>query len=340
LKKVIISTDSPLDLPSPLVGQEEKPSSKLRQQAEAQFNKQSTHPDQRPVMDTQLLIHELQVHQIELEMQNEELRRAQAELDMQRKRYFDLYNLAPVGYCTISENGLIQEANLTATMMLGMPHRSALVRQPMSRFIFEADQDIYYQMRKDLFRDTSIEETGEPQDCDLRLRKMDGTVFWAHLTAAAVQDPSTISGDIGAPHKTCRVTLIDISERKLAELDLLHQKEESQQRVQEMEIITAISTSMRQAETKAELVNIVLPKLMTLINAQQTTLALFDGNRLIFDHVFSVDQSWHGINRRANSGFFVQVIQTGQPVFIKHFNLECKDVLPDWIYTFLNLQLP
>jgi len=63
-------------------------------------------------------LQELYVHQIELQMQNEELRRTQAELDSARARYFDLYDLAPVGYCTICENGLIQETNLTAACLL------------------------------------------------------------------------------------------------------------------------------------------------------------------------------------------------------------------------------
>ena len=115
------------------------------------------------------MLHELQVHQIELEMQNEELRRSQAELDAARARYFDLYDLAPVGYCTISEKGLILEANLTAAMLLGVT-RDALVKQPISRFILKEDQDIYYLHRKKLF------ETGEPQACELRMAKNDGTI--------------------------------------------------------------------------------------------------------------------------------------------------------------------
>jgi PAS domain-containing protein len=89
------------------------------------------------------LIHELQVHQIELEMQNEELRRAQGELEASRARYFDLYDLAPVGYFTLSEQGLILEANLAGAGLLGVG-RSTLVKQPLSRFIFHEDQDIYY----------------------------------------------------------------------------------------------------------------------------------------------------------------------------------------------------
>jgi PAS domain S-box-containing protein len=146
------------------------------------------------------MLHELRVHQIELEMQNEELRRAQAELDAARARYYDLYDLAPVGYCTLGEQGLILEANLTAPTLLGVA-RSALVKQPLTRFILPEDQDVYYRHRMLLF------ETGAPQACELRLVKKDGAQFWAHITAAAVQD-----GESGAP--VCRVVMSDITERK------------------------------------------------------------------------------------------------------------------------------
>src|SRR6202011_2882519 len=83
-------------------------------------------------------LHELRVHQIELEMQNEELRRTQEELEASRARYFDLYDLAPIGYFTLSEEGLILEANLTAAKLLGVT-RDALVKQPLSRFVFPED---------------------------------------------------------------------------------------------------------------------------------------------------------------------------------------------------------
>ena len=97
----------------------------------------------------QQLVHELRVHQIELEMQNEELRRMQEVLEASRARYFDLYDLAPVGYFTLSEQGLILEANLTAATMLGVP-RGALVKQPLTRLIVPEDEDIYYLHRKRL----------------------------------------------------------------------------------------------------------------------------------------------------------------------------------------------
>lgn len=79
--------------------------------------------------ETGQIIYELQVHQIELELQNEELLQAQTELDAARERCFDLYDLAPMAYCTISEKGLILEANLTAATFLGLS-RGALVTMP------------------------------------------------------------------------------------------------------------------------------------------------------------------------------------------------------------------
>jgi two-component system, cell cycle sensor histidine kinase and response regulator CckA len=147
----------------------------------------------------QQMIHELRVHQIELEMQNEELRTAQAQIEAGRERYFNLYDLAPVGYLTLSEKGLILEANLIASTLLGTA-RNALVKQPISRFILKEDQDIYYLNLKKLF------ETGEPQECELRLLKPDGATFWAHLTATTAQ---TEDGTL-----LCRGVISDITDRK------------------------------------------------------------------------------------------------------------------------------
>ena len=142
-------------------------------------------------------------------MQNEELRAAQAEIEAGRARYFDLYDLAPVGYCTLSEQGLILEANLTAATLLNV-NRGALVKQPISRFIIVDDQDIYYLHRKKLI------ETGEPQEYELRLAKQDGAHFWAHLTATSAR------AEDGAP--VCRCVLSDITTRKLAEEALSRQQ--------------------------------------------------------------------------------------------------------------------
>ena len=152
--------------------------------------------------ETRQTLHELRVHQIELEIQNEELRLAQVEINAARARYFDLYDLAPVGYCTISEKGLILEANITAATLLGVA-RAMLVNQHISRFLFKEDQTPYYLHHKHLF------ETGKPQACELRMVKNDKMTFWAHIDSTVAQDTD------GAP--VSRVVMSDITELKLVE---------------------------------------------------------------------------------------------------------------------------
>jgi two-component system cell cycle sensor histidine kinase/response regulator CckA len=150
---------------------------------------------------TRLVLNDLRVHQIELELQNEEMRRTQQQLEASRARYFDLYELAPVGYFTLSETGLIQEANLTAASLLGV-EREALVKQPLTRFILPADQDIYYRHRKQL-------ETGALQVCELRMLRGEGEPSWVRLEATSMKDAS------GA--LVCRAVMSDITARRHAE---------------------------------------------------------------------------------------------------------------------------
>ena len=120
------------------------------------------------------LIHELQVHQIELKMQNEDLCRTQDELENMRDRYAELYDFAPIGYLSVNQKGFIDEANLTIASMLGVA-RGALMGQPFTRFVLKDDQDVFYKHRRQLL------ETDAPQSCELRLVKKDGHVFYARL---------------------------------------------------------------------------------------------------------------------------------------------------------------
>jgi len=152
--------------------------------------------------DTLAVFHELRVHQIELEMQNDELRRTQLELDRSRERYFDLYDLAPVGYCTISESGVILEANLASASLLGVD-RAGLVGQPVTHFIMPEDQDIYYVHRKQLF------ETGGTSSFELRMLGKGRRVFWARLDGIMAKDNYEAAA--------CHVVLSDISSHVLAE---------------------------------------------------------------------------------------------------------------------------
>ena len=143
---------------------------------------------------------ELRVHQVELEMQGEELRRANLELDVQRAKYFDLFDLAPVGYLTLSEKNIIRDANLTAARLLGV-ERQQLVGRPLRRFIAAPDQDLFYWHR------VLLERTGEPQDLELRLQPAVGEPVWVHLAwrprAPTAGEPDTTAvtfTDVTAAH--------------------------------------------------------------------------------------------------------------------------------------------
>ncbi len=147
-------------------------------------------------------LHELRVHQIELEVQNEELRRAKAELIASRARFFDLYNRVPVACLTVGRKGLIAEANLAAAALFGT-NLASLLNRPFSSFIRKEDRKIYYAYRKLLFK------TAQRRICELRMLKRGEEMFWARLESAVscAEDGPAVS----------HLVLCDISELKWAE---------------------------------------------------------------------------------------------------------------------------
>ena len=204
-------TNKPTDKDLPATKRTSGPSLKyeqLRRQAEKQVREKTVKPVEIPANlspeEMRKTIYELQVYQIELEMQNEELRRVQQELDSLRERYFDLFDLAPVGYCTLSKKGLILEANLATATLLNTT-RSALVGQYFSRFIHKNDQDIYYKHHKQLM------ETEVSQSCELRMKTHSGNPLWGHLTATNAMEKTEL---------VCRLAIHDITRRKEDEAEL------------------------------------------------------------------------------------------------------------------------
>ena len=196
--------DEPVNLPSDLRGRAEK-----------MLRKQPAELDKMAPEELRNLLHELQVHQIELEVQNEEMGRLQQELLTSREKYFDLYDLAPVGYLTISEKGLIVEANLTVVNLLGL-ERDYLISKPVIRFIVKEDQDLYYFHRKQLL------ETQAPQICELRMIRKGGAPFWARIEAIVARG----SNDDALLFRT---TVSDITERKRVEEERLEMERRLQQ---------------------------------------------------------------------------------------------------------------
>lgn len=182
--------------------------SDLRRRAERKARQDVEALRDQPATKTRALIYELQVHQIELEMQNEELRRAQLELEGLRRKYFDLFDLAPVGYFTFDEKGLIVEVNLTGARLLGTTKANLLLKKGFSHWVTPESQDRFYMHRKEAIG------TGVRQTCELKLRKSDGTEFFAQLV-------STSEPDTEGQFNQLRTTVVDISERKKAERERL-----------------------------------------------------------------------------------------------------------------------
>ena len=166
--------------------------------------------------DIKNLVHELDTYQIELELQNEDLRQAQDDLVKSRKRFSDLFDFAPIGYLTISNKGLIVECNLTAAEML-REHKRSLLQQPLTRFIDRAEQDVFYEHRRNLL---DSENAQNRQTCELRMKNKDGGLFYAHME-------SVVSSDVDVEIGQFRVCITDISERKQLE-ELLQKKREEE----------------------------------------------------------------------------------------------------------------
>jgi PAS domain S-box-containing protein len=198
--------------------------SKLRERAEAVLGAQGEDLPNASPEEVRKLVQELRTHQIELEMQNEDLRRAQEELVESRDRYSDLYDFAPVGYLTVSEQGLILKANLTVAEMLGV-ERARLIQRRFSAFLVDEDQEIYSVLRRQLLK------TRQRQTYELRMRSKDGRSFWA-------KTESTLTGDADTGGLQILTVISDITERKTAEAEAqaAHQKLLAQQRREQQRV--------------------------------------------------------------------------------------------------------
>ncbi len=179
----------------------------LRVKAEAKLKKITVKPQIRSAGDPNQVIHELQVHQIELEMQNDELRRTQADLEASRAKYSDLYDFAPVGYFTLDKNGVVIEANLAGCQMLGV-ERNALIKKPFRLFVDKDSQDQFYLHRQGVLR-TVVRQNGE-----ITLVRKDKTTLDVLLESIPAADAK---GELNL----CRTAITNISERKLAEKAVL-----------------------------------------------------------------------------------------------------------------------
>ena len=173
---------------------------------------------EHPVLEAQArppsvdhLLHELRVHQVELEMQNEALRQAQVALEQSRDRYVDLYEFAPVGYLTLGRSGVVVEANITTATLLGV-ERGKLKNQRFDRFVAAAD------VQRWQHKFSGVMARGGLQSFELGLGAVvrDGAADRQVLVTCLRVE----AGEPGVASHTLRMTLTDISEKKRSDDEL------------------------------------------------------------------------------------------------------------------------
>ncbi|MFO7557976.1 MAG: response regulator [Desulfobacterales bacterium] len=181
-----------------------KRAASMRHRAERRMNSSGNIQKDSAGKD-QKLIHELRVHQIELEMQNEELQGAMLELQKARDRYSDLYDFAPTGYFTLGEKSLILESNITFANLLGET-KSSMLGKPLNRFIAREDQDQFYMHCRNC-----LGKEGR-HACELKMKKADSTLFYVLLESVAKKDHDG--------SKVIRTAITNITARKQMEEEL------------------------------------------------------------------------------------------------------------------------
>lgn len=182
--------------------------SELRRRAEARMVRQQKKQRAgvcglKSAADTRRLLHELQVHQIELEMQNAELQESRDRAELLLGKFTDLYDFAPVGYLSLDQQGRILEVNLTGAALLGV-ERARLVNRSLSRFVTLPGRSAFLDFLARVFAGTGKEA------CETKFMREDGTPFWASLIGVFTNLP-------GGSKKVCRVALSDITAFKQAQ---------------------------------------------------------------------------------------------------------------------------
>lgn len=241
------------------------------------------------------LLHELRVHQIELEMQNEELRRIQLALEESRDLYVDLYEFAPVGYVTLTTGGLIDSANLTAASLLGV-ERSNLLKSRFSALMAEDSGDDWHRFLVAFLRDDE-----EPhRTIGVRLRRRDGGVFDARLDCLRMTD----SGH----GPTVRVALTDITTLKQAEIAL----QASERRFSLLASSTfegiAITAQGRIVDANDQLVGMLGFPREELIGRQVADMIAIEDRERVMENIHSGRESRieHGMIRKGGSRIVVE----------------------------------
>ena len=205
----------------------------LRRRAEESLRGLARDIQAIPKQNVLELIHELEVHQVELQLQNDELRRTQSEVEDSRARYVNLFDFAPVGYLTIDRKGLIKEANLTAAQLLGVERRY-LINMGLRRLVAKDFQETYQSFLHPLF------ESDRQESCELRLNRNKSGAIDVQLIGTAMLDSEGNAA-------LWQIAVVDITERKQAAQALLRAHNELEEKVRQRTSELAIKNEALQS---------------------------------------------------------------------------------------------
>ncbi|MEZ6060424.1 MAG: PAS domain S-box protein [Planctomycetaceae bacterium] len=210
------------------------PHQTLRQRAEELLCVKPFEVSTMRAEDVQALVHDLSVRQIELEIQNQELREAQIELAQTRDQYVALYEFAPVGYVTLDKHGRILDGNFTAATLLGVT-RPELLKSSLEQFVNRGSLDAFRRHRRQVFSESPSEKgdgdgtatsssLGTKQTCEIEMCRADGSPLFVRLDCVAFD----VDGQ-----RQCRTALIDVTRQNSAEEALRQFNDALEQRVVE-----------------------------------------------------------------------------------------------------------
>lgn len=227
-------------------------SSSVRERAEKALRDQPIDLNNLSLKEVEQLIQELRLHRVELEMQNKELL---DKFDKIQKKYADLYDFAPVGFCMFDKNGRILDVNLTTVKQLGV-ERKFLIDTRFDDYIIQQDQEKFFSQL------TSVFETNIRQICKLRLKRKNGAHFYAQLDSIIVQE----NGD---NRPLCRTVISDITELNQAKNALLR-------RDSELALFNRVSQAFNSALDLDQLLVTVLKEVRRLLEVAACSVWLKD----------------------------------------------------------------
>lgn len=190
----------------------------LRDTAEEILKKKDITHEEMQNKSLNEMIHEIQVYQIELEMQNEEMKRSQSEIELSRNKYSDLYDFAPIGYFTLNVNGIIVDVNFAGARLLGVD-KSVIKNKPLTLYIASNHHTVFYNhLKKTLYSKTK-------QISEIEFVNHKGDIIYAQMESLAFKYKDRDSNNKDIEKDQIRTAIIDITARKNAEMGYKEAKE-------------------------------------------------------------------------------------------------------------------